>query len=72
MARTSENLVELYERACKEFADHDLFGVKHEDHWHWLSYAEFGEQVNDFRAGLARLGVGPGDRVAMIANNCVE
>jgi long-chain acyl-CoA synthetase len=72
MARTSQNLVELYERACKDFADRDLFGVKHEDHWHWLSYAEFGEQVDEFRAGLARLGVGPGDRIAMIANNCVE
>jgi long-chain acyl-CoA synthetase len=72
MARTFDNLVELYERACKDFAHHELFGTKHEDHWHWISYAEFGEQVNDFRAGLAKLGIGPGDRVAMIANNCVE
>jgi long-chain acyl-CoA synthetase len=72
MARTFETLVELYERSCKDFASHDLFGVKHDDHWHWLTYAEFGERVDDFRAGLVRLGIGPGDRIAMVANNCVE
>src|SRR5690348_15427792 len=72
MSRSFSNLVELYERAVRDFADRDLFGVKHEDHWHWLTYAEFGALVDDFRAGLASLGVGPGDRVAMVANNCVE
>jgi long-chain acyl-CoA synthetase len=72
MPRSFSNLVELYERACRDFADRDLFGVKHEDHWHWLTYADFGGLVDDFRAGLASLGVGPGDRVAMVANNCVE
>ena len=72
MPRSFSNLVELYERAVRDFADRDLFGVKHEDHWHWLTYAEFGALVDDFRAGLASLGVGPGDRVAMVANNCVE
>lgn len=72
MPRSFSNLVELYERAVRDFADRDLFGVKHEDHWHWLTYAEFGAMVDDFRAGLASLGVGPGDRVAMVANNCVE
>jgi long-chain acyl-CoA synthetase len=72
MPRTFTNLVELYERACRDFADRDLFGTKHDDHWHWITYAEFGEMVDDFRSGLASLGVGPGDRVAMVANNCVE
>jgi len=72
MPRTFTNLVELYERACRDFADRDLFGTKHDDHWHWITYAEFGELVDDFRSGLASLGVGPGDRVAMVANNCVE
>jgi long-chain acyl-CoA synthetase len=72
MARRFENLVELYERACKDFAHHDIFGVKHDDHWHWITYAEFGERVDDFRAGLAKLGIGPGDRIAIVANNCIE
>ncbi|HEV8547489.1 MAG TPA: long-chain fatty acid--CoA ligase [Polyangiaceae bacterium] len=72
MPRSFSNLVELYQRACRDFAQRDLFGTKHEDHWHWITYAEFGALVDDFRAGLAGLGVGPGDRVAMVANNCVE
>ena len=72
MSRTFTNLVELYERACRDFAHRDLFGTKHDDHWHWITYAEFGEMVDDFRSGLSSLGVGPGDRIAMVANNCVE
>ncbi len=72
MPRSFSNLVELYQRACKDFASRELFGTKHGDHWHWITYAEFGEQVDEFRAGLAQLGIGPGDRVAIVANNCVE
>jgi long-chain acyl-CoA synthetase len=72
MPRRVENLVELYQRACQDFANNPIFGVKHEDHWDWITYAEFAEQVDDFRAGLAKLRVGPGDRVAIVANNCVE
>src|SRR5688572_28478514 len=40
--------------------------------WQWLSYAEFGVLVAAFRASLAELGVGPGDKVAVIANNRLE
>ena len=72
MPRSFSNLVELYLRACQDFGPQELFGTKHGDHWHWITYSEFGERVDEFRAGLATLGVGPGDRVAMVANNCVE
>jgi long-chain acyl-CoA synthetase len=72
MPRSFSNLVELYQRACKDFGPQDVFGTKHGDHWHWITYTEFGERVDDFRAGLATLGVGPGDRVAIVANNCIE
>jgi long-chain acyl-CoA synthetase len=72
MPRSFNNLVELYQRAVSDFASHDLFGTKHGDHWHWMSYADFGERVDEFRAGLSALGVGPGDRVGIVANNCVE
>lgn len=72
MPRSFSNLVELYQRACQDFADRELFGVKHDDHWDWLTYAEFGERVDEFRAGLAALGIGPGDRIGIVADNCVE
>jgi long-chain acyl-CoA synthetase len=72
MAVTFENLVQLYERSCREFADRQLFGVKQGTEWRWMTYREFGELVDAFRAGLASLGVGRGDVVAIVANNRVE
>jgi long-chain acyl-CoA synthetase len=67
-----ENLVELCERSCREFAARDLFGVKQDSGWTWMTYGQFSELVNAFRGGLASLGVGRGDVVAIIADNRVE
>jgi long-chain acyl-CoA synthetase len=72
MAVKFENLVELCERSCREFAGQDLFGVKQGTAWTWITYAQFGDLVNAFRGGLASLGVGRGDVVAIIADNRVE
>jgi long-chain acyl-CoA synthetase len=69
---TFNNLVELCERSCKEYSDRQLFGVKRGTEWTWLTYGEFGEMVTAFRGGLASLGVGRGDVVAIVANNRVE
>jgi len=66
------SLVELYESSVGRFADNPLFGTKHTDGWTWMSYREFGEQVDFARAGLAGLGVQQGDRVAAISDNRVE
>ena len=67
-----ENLVALCTRSCQEFAPRPLFGVKSGTVWTWLTYAEFGKLVDAFRGGLASLGVGRGDVVAIIADNRVE
>ena len=67
-----ENLVELCERSCREFAGRQLFGVKQATGWTWITYAQFGELVNALRGGLASLEVGRGDVVAIIADNRVE
>jgi long-chain acyl-CoA synthetase len=72
MARSFKNLVDLYEQSCRDFAQHDLFGTKVDGAWRYITYADFKRRVDDFRAGLKQLGVGAGDRVAMIADNCVE
>ena len=65
-------LVEMFEKSCQSYGSRDLFGVKRDGAWHWVSYAEIKRRVDDARAGLASLGVGPGDKVAIIANNRVE
>jgi long-chain acyl-CoA synthetase len=72
MAVNFENLVQIYERSCREFADRQLFGVKQGTEWRWITYREFGALVEAFRGGLASLGVGRGDVVAIVANNRVE
>lgn len=67
-----ETLVDVYHDAIKAFPHNPLFGTKREGAWHWTTYLEFGKTTDGFRAGLASLGIVPGDRVAIIANNRVE
>ncbi|MCA9582653.1 MAG: AMP-binding protein, partial [Myxococcales bacterium] len=62
-------LIEVYDRAMRDFGDRPLFGVKGEGAFHWMTYTDFGDQVEAIRGGLASLGVGPGDRVAVISDN---
>ena len=66
------NLVELYESSVGRFAERPLFGTGHADGWTWMTYHEFGELVDQARAGLAGLGIGAGDRVAIISDNRIE
>ena len=67
-----KSLVELYESSVARFPDNPLFGTRHTEGWRWLSYAEFGKQVDHSRAGLAGLGIEPGDRVTVISDNRSE
>jgi long-chain acyl-CoA synthetase len=72
MAKQVANLVELLEESCLRHAQRELFGVRQQGQWHWTSYAEFKRLVDDFRSGLAALGISAADRVGIIANNCLE
>jgi long-chain acyl-CoA synthetase len=67
-----ENLVDMFERSVKAYGPRELFGTKKNERWVWITYAEMGKLVEDFRGGLASLGVQRGDRVAVISNNRVE
>ena len=64
-----ENLVQMFEQSVETFADRDLFGVKTDGRYQWATYREVGEAVDAFRGGLSSLGVGAGDKVAIISNN---
>lgn len=66
------NLVELYQWSCEQHADRKLLGTKKGGTWHWLTYRQFRNLVDDVRGGLASLGVQAGDRVAFIGDNSVE
>ena len=65
------NLVELAGASVARFADRPLFGEHRDGAWRWTSYAQWQDRVDRVRAGLATLGVGPGDRVAIVSRNCV-
>ncbi|HEY6910102.1 MAG TPA: AMP-binding protein, partial [Myxococcales bacterium] len=71
MARVND-LVELYQESCTKYAARPLFGTKKDGGWTWTTYGQFGALVDQVRGGLALLGVGKGDRVACIADNCIE
>src|SRR5512140_2114239 len=71
MARVND-LVELYQQSCTKYAARPLFGTKKDGAWNWTTYAQFGALVDQVRGGLAGRGVGKGDRVACIADNCIE
>ncbi len=67
-----QNLVDLQQKSCASFANREYFGTKGPNGYEWITYRQFGEFVDQFRSGLASLGVGPGDCVGVIANNRVE
>jgi long-chain acyl-CoA synthetase len=66
-------LVEIFQQSVERYASRDLFGAKTAGGaWVWTTYAEFGDSVDRLRGGLASLGIGPGDCVAIVSNNRVE
>jgi long-chain acyl-CoA synthetase len=66
------NLVDLQQHACKTYAKKNMFGTRRGNEFKWITYAEFGEMVDNVRGGLANAGVKQNDAVAVIANNRVE
>ncbi len=68
-----DNLVELIEDSISRFADQPMFGTPdaHGDYT-WTTYGEVGARIDALRSGLSQLGIGAGDAVGVIVNNCVE
>jgi long-chain acyl-CoA synthetase len=70
--RNIHSLVDMLAHSVAHHSAETLFLTKSDGAWHPTSYAAFEQQVNHLRGGMAALGVGPGDRVGIIANNCIE
>lgn len=64
-----DDLVQLAETSARRFAARPLFGERRDGRWEWITYAEVFRMVDEVRAGLAALGIGPGDRVAIVSRN---
>jgi long-chain acyl-CoA synthetase len=67
-----ESLVDLLHESVSAHAARPLFASKRDGHWVEMTYREFDAAVDALRAALWALGVGPGDRVGIIAGNRVE
>lgn len=67
-----ETLTDVFDHSVATYADRPLFGTKQQGTWKWMTYAQFGRQVDAIRAALVSLGVTDGDRVAIISNNRPE
>jgi long-chain acyl-CoA synthetase len=67
-----KDLVSMFKASVSQFSSRPLFGVKKNGQWNWMTYTEFAKIVDDVRGGLAQVGLGVGDRAAIISNNRVE
>jgi long-chain acyl-CoA synthetase len=66
------NLVSVLQASVEQFGERPLFGVLRNGSVDWTTFQGFSELVDQFRGGLASLGVKRGDAVAVIANNRLE
>lgn len=63
------NLIELQQASVDRFAHRPLYGEKRGGSWQWITYSEWAQHVDALRGGLAGLGVGRDDRVAIVSRN---
>ena len=66
------NIVSLLSNAVQRHPSRPVFGTRKNHGWHFITYAEFAALAAAMRGGLAGLGIGRGDRVAVISDNRVE
>ncbi|MCG8460891.1 MAG: long-chain fatty acid--CoA ligase [Holophagales bacterium] len=66
------DLVDVLQQSVVEHAQRNLFGTKRDGRWDWITYGDFGRRVDNFRGGLAKMGIGQGDTVAIISGNRTE
>jgi long-chain acyl-CoA synthetase len=66
------DLVDVLRKSVAKNAQRNALGTKKDGHWQWVTYGDFGKRVDNFRGGLARLGIGQGDTVAIVSGNRVE
>src|SRR3954453_20265685 len=75
MARQLEhfdNLVALFLTRAAEKGDKPFLSAKRHGEWRSISWAEAARQVAALAAGLKRIGLQPGDRVALVSENRPE
>ena len=67
-----ENLVALFLKRARGKGDAPFLWAKREDKWRSTSWTEAARQVASLAASLKRIGLQPGDRVALVSENRPE
>lgn len=65
-------LAELMEAANERYSDRTAAGIKTDGEYKYMTYGQVYDQVVACRGALAALGVGKGDKVAIISRNRIE
>jgi long-chain acyl-CoA synthetase len=62
----------MLEQNAERFPDCPALKYKQQGQWQAISYKDLWHRVRSIARGLAALGVKPGDRVALISENCAD
>ena len=65
-------LAELQIKSCENNKDKPAFGTRVGKKYEWMTYAQFGKEVENFRKVLVHHNIGTNDSIAIISNNRVE
>lgn len=65
-------LPEMFQRSVSRRGTAPALKRKVDGGWKTITYAGYGQNVKDLALGLTSLGVGRGDRVALVSRNCPE
>ena len=69
MLSDAATLAQLFERQARKYGERCLLKDKHHKQWRDHSWRDLTHTIVRLRAGLIRLGIKPGDRVAILADN---
>jgi long-chain acyl-CoA synthetase len=72
MSDSPATLAEAFERQARRYGGRVFLKSKRDKAWRDHSWMEVSETAARMRAGLHRLGARPGDRVAILSENCPE
>jgi long-chain acyl-CoA synthetase len=67
-----DNLVSLFLTRAAEKGDAPFLWAKRDDDWRSISWSDAARQVTSLAASLKRIGLEPGDRVALVSENRPE
>ncbi len=72
MSERLATLAEAFDRQVRKHGDRVFLKDKRDKAWHEHSWNAVADAAGRLRAGLVRMGVGAGDRVAIISDNCPQ